>query len=333
MGIFTHISPLCVALALGGAMAFSQEVKADVLLTDVALPANGVMDIAEEPARGSRSLEVSGALSGNGNSNGLGKASWCVEWSKPDGEVVRRISLRWGNECLGDPLDRRFLRVAVDSVAPGGDSHELVSHDLYEGVDLYGGFNTLSVEESVAGDMRLWIGDDLEFFVGECAAVRIPSAIRVRANRKLKVRYAAFRHTPDPADSLQTSWTVSALTDYLDSKGRDGIEGIWKFLDRDNDMRWARPGGAYRLAIVKNGTGYDILLLDGAKVNGDAWHPCMLKGRLHPTVFANHYELEWFDAYMEPMGDETSAQITDNVLLTLSFPLFRSQLRFSKEER
>ena len=56
----------------------------------------------------------------------------------------------------------------------------------------------------------------------------------------------------------------------------------------------------------------------------------MLKGRLYPTIFQNHYNLEWYDAYMEPMAEEVSANLVDGVILSFEFPLFRSRMRFSR---
>lgn len=325
---------------LASALIFTRvAITAHNILTDVTLGAGECVEIAADPGSGTRSFEISAALSGNRNSNGLGNASWWLEWCNNDGMPMRRISMRWGNECLGDPLDRRFLRVTVDSISPAGHPLTLASNDLYDGIDLYGGFNTLSVEESLNGNMRLWVGNDLEYFVGECDAWRDAAIVKVGCNRKLKMRYAAYSHIPDPALRLQTAWSQPEVMKYAASRGNDGIEGIWRFLDRDNDVRWARPGGLYRVAIVRSREAdvdakigaYDILYLDGAKVNPEAWQPCMLKGRLYPTVFEGHYNLEWFDAYMVPMEEEVSAQFTDNVILSLDFPLFRSRMRFAKE--
>lgn len=337
-----------LAMALWGNGMHSA--AADEVLADTVVDAGKHAVIATFGAgeTGMRSFEISAALTGNRNSNGLGKACWRMEWCDSAGRVVRRVELRWGNECLGDPLDRRFLRVTVDSVAPGGECHALLSRDFFDGVDLYGGFNTLSVDDA-SGGMSVWVGNDLEYHVGDCAPVNGCATVRTGGNRKLKIRYAAHDFTPDPALALLSGWTEEEVTAYLADKTLDGIEGKWRFLDRDNDARWARPGGSYTLAVVRSRCAvqagaadgfegrtpsYDILYLGGGKVNAAAWHPCMIKGRLYPTVFENHYDLEWYDAYMEPMGEEVSATMTDGgVVLSFDFPLFHSRLRFSRIPR
>ena len=59
------------------------------------------------------------------------------------------------------------------------------------------------------------------------------------------------------------SWTEDNLDKYL-LGSRDPVEGYWCYLDRANNKAMAIPGGYYRLAIVNNGNGYDIIYLDGA---------------------------------------------------------------------
>ena len=56
----------------------------------------------------------------------------------------------------------------------------------------------------------------------------------------------------------------------------------------------------------------------------------MVKGRLKPTVFIDHYDLEWTDATFETIDRDIHASVTDNAILTLSFPLLNTTFRFSK---
>ena len=56
----------------------------------------------------------------------------------------------------------------------------------------------------------------------------------------------------------------------------------------------------------------------------------MLKGRLRPGIFENHYSLEWIDAEFEPVTEDIHADISQGAILTLSFPLLKTTLRFSK---
>ncbi len=328
---------LRIIAAVATAFAWcASAVHADEVYRDISCAAGEYVEVAIGKDNGRHSFETGASISGNRNSNGEGKATWGMEWVDSSGQVLRRVGLHWGNECLGDPFDRRFLRVTVDSVSTDGRPHQLLCHDFYDGVDLYGGLNTLSVEESGEGGMSIWVGNDLEYYAGACGAVKGASAVRIGGNRKMKIRYAAYRYRPEPSLLLCTDWTEASVGDYLSGKGPDGIEGIWDFLDRDNDARWAQPGGAYRLAVVKHSgnepgsPAYDILYLGGGRVNAESWQPCMLKGRLYPTIFQNHYNLEWYDAYMEPMTEEVSANLVDGVILSFEFPLFRSRMRFSR---
>lgn len=126
----------------------------------------------------------------------------------------------------------------------------------------------------------------------------------------------------------------SPLSFAAPANGADSPAGVWKALDRDNDPQWSRPGGDYTIGVAPSTSHpgqFDIIYLDGATVNAGAWKPGMVKGRLEPTPFARHYNLQWTDAAMEKMGkaDECSATLDPyGAILTLSFPLQHATLRF-----
>lgn len=139
---------------------------------------------------------------------------------------------------------------------------------------------------------------------------------------------------PVQADPATTEYTLEGLRERF-AAGGDPVEGFWKYFDRQNDPRYARPGGRYTLAVVKSAEhdGYDILLVDGAEVYCDRWKPMMYKGSLHPTVFAGHYDLKWIDSTFRPMDRDIHATIEDDALLTLSFPLYKTTMRFAKIDK
>ena len=110
----------------------------------------------------------------------------------------------------------------------------------------------------------------------------------------------------------------------------DPLEGYWSYLDRETDDSRARLGGRYDLAIVKEGDEYVLLYVDGAEVNSSMWKPMMIKGSMKPTPFKSHYDLTWYDSMMEPMDDDTFSMVDGDMILTLKFPVYRSQLRFYK---
>ncbi len=294
----------------------------------------------------SRVVEACVAVKGNRNASGLGNVSWCLTWAGADGRPLRMLEVRWGNECLGDPLDRRFMQVSVDSLRDDGSVVPLLKERLFEGVALYGGHNTIAVEEK-SGRMDIWIGNELERHVGCCRSVGGACEVALEGSRTLDVRYAAYAAEKTHAGQLGKRWILQEAEEYLETHVSD-VEGIWDFLDRDNNARLAKPGGKYRLALVKFDVSrdggildvapeffgripvYEILYLDGAQVNADEWNAGMTKGFLYSTIFENHFDLLWFDSYMEPMAGEQWADMQPGAVISLNFPLLRSQMRFSK---
>lgn len=113
--------------------------------------------------------------------------------------------------------------------------------------------------------------------------------------------------------------------------------GFWKYLDRVTpaDGR-ATVGGRYGLAIVEDPDNCDNLLLvylDGADVDSQFWHCGDIKGRMKPTGFEDHYDVEWYDVHGFEAGMmECSANFEGYNLLTVDFPLLRCQIRFQRIE-
>lgn len=292
-------------------------------------------------------LEMRASIAGNRNVQGIGEPCWCVRWKNREGRDIRELQIKWGNEYLGDPFDRRFMVVNIDSITPDGNRIALSENRLYEGVSLFGDENYLLVENAQQL-MKVWVGEETLLSAGSCRALRNASEIIIESNRKLDVGYVACSFEPDRSRPLQTSFTEEDINNAI-AVSKDPLVGIWRFLDRDTDSRWAEIGGSYRLAVVrhdgelchgfvipediaiKEKPAYDIIYLEGARVKPEGWKSGMLKGVLFPTIFENHYTLLWFDAEYEHMGQEVTADITDAAVLTLNFPLFHAKMRFSKE--
>ena len=89
-------------------------------------------------------------------------------------------------------------------------------------------------------------------------------------------------------------------------------------------------GGRYTLAVVRADDGYDLLYINGAQVKKSQWQPCMKKGHLTKTIFSGNYDLIWIDATLEPISEDAYATIENGVILTLNFPIYKSQVRFVK---
>ncbi len=119
---------------------------------------------------------------------------------------------------------------------------------------------------------------------------------------------------------------------YIDSvvaNTKDYKEGYWLYLDRIMGGEKSRLGGKYRLAIVRNGAGYDVLYMSGAEVYPHIWKPLMLKGRLEDTQFVDNYNAVWYDAKKKEIKDEGYATFADNIL-TIHLPLQGMEVRFQK---
>ncbi len=111
-----------------------------------------------------------------------------------------------------------------------------------------------------------------------------------------------------------------------------GIEGYWWYLDRDIDTKKASIGQKYRLAIVAAGNKtYQIVSLDPEAAKQGFTTPVQVKGWLRPTNFSNNYDMVWYDANGHELNDDNNAQLSDDgSILTLRFPIYKSQIRFAR---
>lgn len=314
------------------------------VLRDITLNADETKIIAPECGLGRCTVEIRAAIAGNRNSNGVGKATWGVMWLDSIGNPLMCASIKWGNENLGDSFDRRYLRFTIDSISPTGQQIELFHNDFTQSMNLYSGANTLCIDTR-HGDISFSIGDKRTVYAGHSKLPDHAMAMQIVTNKKLSINYLAWQAEASPAQLLAPIDYSNDTLNQLLGNANTSIIAKWQFLDRDTDSRWAELGGKYTLAVIPHGVIhypiytesetdepplYDIVLLNGATVNNSQWHTGMLKGALYSTIFENHYTLLWYDAMMESMGDETTADITDNAILTLNFPLYHSKIRLSK---
>lgn len=111
-------------------------------------------------------------------------------------------------------------------------------------------------------------------------------------------------------------------------KSSDKMTGEWAVFDRMLEDNYLRLGGDYRLAIVKNADGYDILYLRGAEKNPTLWRAGMKKGRLIAGPFKDVYDMEWIDVSGKTIRG-LKAQY-EEPLLRVIFPEMSSELRLGK---
>ncbi|MDE6702643.1 MAG: hypothetical protein K2K00_03080 [Muribaculaceae bacterium] len=163
--------------------------------------------------------------------------------------------------------------------------------------------------------------------------VKSEGLYRITASSQSAVRLSRLSLFTTETDNL-SSVCVSSLDELSErlSQPDTSIEGYWRYLDRDTDPRRLNTGGNYRLATVKSPDGsVEIIYLGGAARNDAKWQPLMLKGRLIPNAFINHYDLIWYDAFGAKIDMETSADLIDGAILKLNFPLHGGTIRFQKD--
>lgn len=178
--------------------------------------------------------------------------------------------------------------------------------------------------EAGASRMKVSVPLGLRFEDAEDIRIDNPSGLAVLAHTiaadTLPAAHTAFEGS---VDSLQSYLALST----------DVCEGLWRYLDRDNDPRLAVPGGMYRLATVADGYGgYCIVYLGGAESGADYWQPLMVRGHLVKTPFSGNYDLEWLDATGRAAARENYGTIdAASGIMTLTFPLLNSTLRFRRD--
>ena len=230
-----------------------------------------------------------------------------------------------------DITDQRSMQVSLIQCA-GSNVTQLASTTLKKGVSLEDDLNTLCVDVDER-EVRVSIGKEDLKQVLEATINRPFGAVQagylVGPGSRVAIERAVLTIENEKQVTATTLWTPDALDEYL-SASSDPIEGYWKYLDRDLEEKWLRLGGRYTLAVVRADDGYDLIYIDGAQVKKSMWQPGMKKGHITKTLFTGNYDLTWIDATMEPIDEDAYATIENGIILTLNFPIFKSQMRLAK---
>lgn len=268
-------------------------------------------------------LEVCGAMKGLRDTRGNNKQSWSVDLMQDDSCLVS-IQVGWGNSEFGAITDNRYLELSAVS----GWTERFT-----DGVSVYDNDNALVISSSERGVATVSIGNDLQQYAGtvKWGDAVVTSAV-VRANGRLSAPYISLyaRTQPDLDSKLSLEEIYYAAT----GSDIDRVTGIWTQLDRDTENAFARPGGNYTIAIIPCADSeqkYLIVYLDGAVVNSSQWKTGMIKGWLSTVYNDNTFSLDWVSAYLENASPECNATLDADGILTLNFPLLKSQLRFTRK--
>ncbi len=230
-----------------------------------------------------------------------------------------------------DITDQRTMTVTVIQRI-GNDVKELAHTQVAKGVSLEDDMNTICVDVDEQ-QVTVSIGKNELQQVMEVPVKRPGGMVRtgylVGPGARTAIERAVLTIENEKQVDATTPWTVDTLDEYL-AQSADPVEGYWKYLDRDMQDEWLRLGGRYTLAVVRNGDGYDLIYINGAQVKKSMWQPGMLKGHISKTQFTGNYDLRWIDSTMEPIDKDAYATIENGVILTLNFPVYKSQLRLAK---
>lgn len=254
-----------------------------------------------------------------------------VVWDMSDSANFCSATLRLSGSD-DDLIDSRCVELTIARHRSGCPIEIIKTISLRSGVDAVGGDNSLAVELSDNGQIRILAGNKSlnQVFSTDADRTAIDNGLGILIEGSPDISLIATETIADPKENVTTDWDLTSIEKYFATTNRPLPEGRWTYLDRNNDPQYARPGGKYQLAVVATpGGGYDILYIDGASTGSSSWTAGMRKGRLTPTVFSGHFDLVWYDSTMQVVDAECNATLESASILRLDFPLLKSSMRFS----
>lgn len=277
----------------------------------------------------SLSVEARVAVVKNKEQRGASKSKWSLIWNYISESNYNYVELSWNNTDYGDIYNCRQAIVEIGQIRNGIDSI-LVSKVFEKGVNLSTGFNSILIDIK-ENCYNVFVGDNFFKSVASIAYIgKLSGKCGLITSEDIKVSNFGIKKNKDVKIGLYTSYTKDNLN-RLFSQSVNPQEGYWDYLDRNNDPDWAIVGGRYRFALVKNGDKYLLLYICGAQTNFKNWSEGMIKGILTPTIFKNHYDLVWYDSMFEIIKYDAYATI-ENSIMTLEFPMYKTQVRFYKSK-
>ncbi len=282
------------------------------------------------PDKGLSSMAIEMRESLHNAKPGFSSDSFGILWNESDdGKSFYSASLQPVSGHNDEIIDSRYVLFKVLHKQQS-ECVTIYETRLKDGFGMEREENTLGVDIDIdSAIVRIYGGDVMPERIHE---IKLPGEISntmgIEAHGATKISLLVTESTVDNYRNIQTSWTEEEIDRYL--KGADFPEGRYRYLDRETDSKYARLGGRYELALISDGEGaFDLIYLGGATTNSRHWRPGMLKGKLKPTIFTGHYDLEWYDSSSNVTSSECSADIEQRAILKLNFPLLKSAMRFS----
>lgn len=298
-----------------------------IYVEDIIIPKDSLYLIELDGLPISYSIEARAALNKNNEQIGASRQEWGIVWNYKSRKDFFYAKILCVNSHYGDFLDQRYADVIIGRCQNGIDS--IIGKKRFsKGIDTALGYNTLLLEWS-NGVAKILSGSNELNFVTKLDIEANNGQCGVYTNEKLHVMSLVVELKQNIINEISTNWTKDSIENYLKTSD-DNIEGYWEYLDRDNNDKKAKIGGRYKFAIVREQDEYLILYVSGGITNKFSWAIGMIKGRLKPTIFENHYDLVWYDSMFAPIEYDAYADITDGVILKLQFPIYESSFRLYK---
>lgn len=250
------------------------------------------------------------------------QSEWSIEWL--GGCSAWTISVAPNlNSPTEDLKDEGFL------ITTSRDGEKIASKSLVNGISAGPGANSLLVEwQDTSTD--IYFGSDRLQPVYTLTTSLPRSELLIKSNGSMAVEELITEEGKEARNKALTTWTEESISDRMIRAIKP--EGIWEFLDRENDPKSARLGGRYSFALIRDNDTYLIIYCNGAEINRSQWRTGMLKGKLMPTKFKGQYNLLWYDSMFTDRGDEGYATIDEeSQLLTIYFPILKATLRFTRK--
>ena len=251
----------------------------------------------------------------------------------PDNYWIVTVSAH-NTSLYNESVDNRYLKLELAKIC--GDKVRIVeSATIDKHINLDDSYNYLGVniEDStikvLAGNDKSHNMTQEEMKMKEGHQdMKVGYAVGPGALISIERAVLTVSHITQPVN-LDTHWTKEALDMHF-ANSKDPYEGYWTYLDRDMEDQWLRLGGRYTIALVNNGHGYDVIYVDGAQVKKSQWHSGMKKAELSSTIFTDNFTGMWYDATMSPINEDVFVTFESGVILNFKFPVYKSQIRFSK---
>lgn len=275
--------------------------------------------------------------------------------SRPAGFSPSRIFSRkkgrnlapWGMVLKGDGQTCRIMFQTVDedskpefggnrdagahiAVSVKNGDHIFYTGTLKDGVDIYSGWNAVQLDcRGRRIGLRIGNREYTQLFDGiDIGFTPTQIGYFVGTGGALKIDWLSVTYPGLQQGDITPALTVDEVVSRL-KHTRSKVEGMWMIYDRQLDDRTLRPGGDYKLAVVRDGDRYLVVYLDGASRRADRWEPGMVKGVLRPTPFKNVFNLEWLDAGGRKLKGDAKAELDDD-LLRIYLPAYNSDFRLRR---